>query len=224
MGSSPTFLDPVVIPLVRGECIRDVGCGWGRWGCLLRSNYFEFGLNKFPRVFGIDGDKHCIDACRALRVYEHLECALLPCDLPTKTYDTVLVSEVVEHLTTRDALRLLESCEEAARYRVIVTTPNFLCLRGGSDGPLGFNQLDQHLSMISQKELLARGYKLRGAGFSALHYFPARILAKTLKILGENDWRAIAALSYRFPKLAHTTVAFKEISRYPEDVPDHYHL
>jgi len=224
MGSSPSFLDPVVIPLIVGERILDVGCGWGRWGCLLRSNYFEFGLNKFPRVFGIDGDRNCIDACRALGVYEHLECALLPCDLPTKTYDTVLVSEVVEHLTTTDAIRLLIACEEAARYRVIVTTPNFLCLRDSSNGPLGFNQLDQHLCMISQHELASRGYILRGAGFSARNYLPARILAKAMKVFGERDWKAIASLSYRFPKLAHTTVAFKEISRYPEDVPDHYRL
>jgi hypothetical protein len=224
MGSSPAFLDPVVIPLVRGPSILDLGCGWGRWGCLLRSNYFEFGLEEFPQITGIDGNQSCIEACRDLGVYERLECAMLPCELPKKSFDTVLASEVLEHLPLRDALNVLDSCEEAARYRVIVTTPNFLCLRSGSDGPLGFNQLDQHLSMISQRELRARGYKLRGAGFSAQHYLPARILARALKFLGESDWKAIAALSYRFPKLAHTTVAYKDILKYPKDVPDHYRL
>jgi 2-polyprenyl-3-methyl-5-hydroxy-6-metoxy-1,4-benzoquinol methylase len=224
MGSSPSFLDPVVLPLVRGTTILDLGCGWGRWGGLLRTNYFEWGIESFPQVTGIDGDAACIEACRKLGVYQKLVCQLLPCDLPEKAYDTVIASEIVEHLTKDEVDTFLKSCEATAKYRVIITTPNFECLRGGSKGPLGFNQLDHHQCVVTQAELLQRGYTLVGAGFSARQYRPARALARLLKLLGFDEWKVISSLSYSFPKLAHTTVAFKEIAMYPKEIPNHYQL
>ena len=41
MGGSPANLDPVVIPLVEGPRILDVGCGFGKWGHLCLTNYWE---------------------------------------------------------------------------------------------------------------------------------------------------------------------------------------
>ena len=224
MGSSPSFLDPVVLPLIRGNSILDIGCGWGRWGCLLRSNYFEWGISEFPQVTGIDGDETCIEACQKLGVYSKLHCKMLPCQLPEKSFDTVLASEIIEHFRADQVDEFLESCEKSARFRVIITTPNFLCIRGGSDGPLGYNELDHHQCMISQKELIDRGYSIHGAGFSAKNYLPARMLAKALKILGWKEWSAISSLSIAFPKLANTTVAYKDLEAYPKPLPQHHRL
>ena len=54
MGPSPTALDSVVIPLLRGNLVLDAGCGVGRWGKLVRSNYWEAGLKSAPIVDGFD--------------------------------------------------------------------------------------------------------------------------------------------------------------------------
>jgi ubiquinone/menaquinone biosynthesis C-methylase UbiE len=39
VSSSPAFLDPVVLPLVKGTSVLDVACGLGRWGALPQSNF-----------------------------------------------------------------------------------------------------------------------------------------------------------------------------------------
>ena len=54
MSSSATFLDPIVIPLIVGDSVLDVGCGYGRWGGLIRSNFWEAGLTRPPVVDGFD--------------------------------------------------------------------------------------------------------------------------------------------------------------------------
>ncbi|MGK7876175.1 MAG: hypothetical protein AB4426_23625 [Xenococcaceae cyanobacterium] len=55
MGSSPTYLDPIIIARLVGETVLDVGCGHGRWGHLIQSNFWEAGLTKPPKVDGLDG-------------------------------------------------------------------------------------------------------------------------------------------------------------------------
>ncbi|NJK90802.1 MAG: class I SAM-dependent methyltransferase [Blastochloris sp.] len=224
MGSSPSFLDAAILPLIRGTRILDIGCGWGRWGCLLRTNYFEWGINNFPLVTGMDGDESCVNACKQLGVYDKVYCQMFPCVLKEKSFDTVLASEIIEHLTTDQVHLFLAECEKAARYRVIITTPNFQCIRGGSQGPLGYNELDHHQCFVSQTDLKKRGYTILGAGFSARSYLPARFLARFLKLLGFQDWKALSSLSIAFPKLAHTTIAFKDTENCPLPEVDHYRL
>ncbi len=58
MGSSPAFLDLVVIPLIQGPRILDVGCGLGKWGYLCMTNDWEtfaYQPDEIPIVVGIEG-------------------------------------------------------------------------------------------------------------------------------------------------------------------------
>jgi SAM-dependent methyltransferase len=212
MGSSPAFLDPVVLPLVRGSKILDVACGFGRWGCLLRSNYFEWGLKTFPEVTGVDGDMACCDYVRKLGVYSDVWQRVFPCELPEKAFDTVLASEIIEHLQTDQIEPFIASLQKAAKLRVIITTPNCECLRGGSETPLGFNELDAHHSYVSIKFFKQHGFTVHGAGFGNRTYLRTRIAAKMMGLLRLSP-QILQGLSYRWPEFSHTLVAYRDINR-----------
>ena len=210
MGSSPAVLDPVVLPLIRGSKILDVACGWGRWGALMRSNYFEWGLTDLPEVTGVDGDETCCAHARSLGVYSEVWHRILPCELPEKGFDTVLASEVIEHLRLDQIGPFLSSLQKAARKRVIVTTPNFKCLRGGSRTPLGFNPLDAHLSYVSIKYLQERGFSVHGAGFGNRTYLRTRVVARAFGLFGLSPCWLLNGFSYYWPKLAQSLVAYRD--------------
>ena len=164
MSSSPSYLDPLVLPLLKGETVLDVGCGVGRWGHLIRANYWEAGLARPPAVDGFDAFAPNVEACTRGGAYRTVWEQTLPGALEGQ-WDTVLASEVIEHLPQDAVDDVLTTLEGAARCRVILTTPNFPALRGGVEGTTGFNEWDAHLSYVSRAVFKARGYRVLGAGF-----------------------------------------------------------
>ena len=54
MSSSPSYLDPVVLHLLAGESVLDVGCGYARWCHLIQTSSWEAGLATPPAVDGFD--------------------------------------------------------------------------------------------------------------------------------------------------------------------------
>src|SRR5438552_1358311 len=96
MSSSASYLDPVVLPLIVGESVLDVACGYGRWCHLIQSNYWEAGLSQPPVVDGFDAFEPNVAHCRRSGCYRKLWQQTLPSALDG-TWDTVLACEVIEH-------------------------------------------------------------------------------------------------------------------------------
>ena len=211
MSSSPAFLDPVVLPLIRGEQILDVACGYGRWGCLLRTNYFDCGLTQPPVVDGLDAFGPNVEYVRKLGVYRKVWQAEIPCPIPRGVYTTILASEVLEHLAVTAVQKALDEFEEAATERVVVTTPNCECLRGGSDTFLGMNEFDHHLSYVSAIELRRRGYRVYGAGFGNPRTLSVKVVVRLLSLFGFRDFSGLYSLSKYWPSLGNLTVAVKDV-------------
>lgn len=185
MGSSSTKLDPVIIPLIHGESVLDVGCGYGRWGFLLFSNYWE-GLNaNRPVVDGVDAYQPSVDFCSKLPVYRKVWKHELPTQLKGK-WDVVLASEIIEHIPQKDVAKTLAVLENAARKRVIITTPSFPCPRGGGETHFGFNEYEAHKSYVSASYLRKRGYKVMSIGFGN----PQTIYARFVRWLVASRTRA----------------------------------
>ncbi len=212
MGGSPVFLDPVVIPLIQGPRILDVGCGFGKWGCLSTTNYWEThnpGTASRPLIVGCDGYLPNVEMARNSGSYarcEHLTFPPLPFD--DRSFDTVLLIEIVEHLEEENAMKLIEEAKRVALHRVIISTPNYPDFREAHKTITGLNALDGHLSYWSRRSLRQLGFELFGAGWKPGNRY-WRGLLRRLGILGWYDKRVrpcLSSLSLIFPFAADNIV------------------
>jgi hypothetical protein len=82
-------MDPVVLPLIKGDSVLDAGYGLGRWGALIETNFWEAKLSKPPVVDGFDGFRPNIEHCRKRGAYRRVWSQTMPSD-PDGARDTVL--------------------------------------------------------------------------------------------------------------------------------------
>ena len=185
----------------------DVGCGYGRWCHLIRSNYWEAEARpQPPAVDGFDAFQANVDFCRAANCYRRVWQQELPSPLEG-FWDTVLAVEVIEHVAAFE--EVVELLEEVAAKRIIFTTPNWPFFREGHGTMLGFNEFEAHLSYVPGEFFEHRGYELRGAGWGRP---TSRFVKATKRRLGEKA-QLFSGLPRVFPSLGETLVAFKDLSR-----------
>src|SRR5579862_8028217 len=147
VSSSPTYLDPVVVPLIVGETVLDVGCGYGRWCNLIQSNFWEANLPRPPEVDGFDAFEANVDYCRRHNSYRRVWQQSMPSPLQNQ-WDTVLACEVIEHIEQDAVEEAIGILENAAKRRIIVSTPNWPYFRSGGDTIVGYNDHEAHLSYV----------------------------------------------------------------------------
>jgi SAM-dependent methyltransferase len=169
MGSSPVVLDAAIIPLIRGPRVLDVGCGFGRWGMLIRTNYWETYLPDWENqveIVGCDGFLPNVEMARRSGHYQKVHHLVFP-PLPfaDNTFDTVLLADVIEHLQEEEGVKLLEEARRVASHRVILSTPNWNALRPGHATMTGWNHLEAHLSYWPRPYLRSFGFRLYGGGW-----------------------------------------------------------
>jgi ubiquinone/menaquinone biosynthesis C-methylase UbiE len=203
--SSPPTLDPIVLPLIEGYRMLDVGCGRGKWGYLLRTDYWctkhGQGDKEPDYLVGVDLFAPFLKKVKHHRVYDdtvHCHASYLP--FRDRSFDTVLASEIIEHLEHSEGILLLNEIERVAKRVVIVTTPNVLRKRDGLDTPEGFNPYERHITRWSIQSLKTKGYKIYGAGFLLF------VLSPLLNI-------ALSPLSLIIPLLSTHLVAVKNIRK-----------
>lgn len=209
MSSSPCFLDPIVIPLIRGRTLLDVGCGYGRWGCLVHTNYWETQGGQPMEVDGLDAFLPNVGLCQQKGVYRKVWHQRLPGPIVESggRWDTVLASEILEHLDEESIPEVLDELERVAIRRIICTTPNWPAHRGGSDTLVGYNEFEAHRTYIPRDYFIERGYRLIGAGFGN----PTHPLVGAVHGM-QGDWKsALEILPRLLPELAHTIVAYLDL-------------
>jgi hypothetical protein len=75
--------------------------------------------------------------------------------------DTIIASEVIEHLNKKDGLKFLSKIEIIVRKEIVLTTPNGFWHQDAIHGA----ESEIHRSAWSVKDFRKRGYKVRGLGF-----------------------------------------------------------
>jgi hypothetical protein len=132
--------------------LLDVGCGSSSPIEPFSSGLFSTGIDAFQpsinksRKAGIHNE------------YRRMDVLSIGKEFKAHSFDCVLASDLIEHLTKKDGVRLLNMMERIARERVIVFTPNgFL-----SQGEFDCNPWEGHKSGWTVAEMKERGYEVVG--------------------------------------------------------------
>jgi SAM-dependent methyltransferase len=160
MSSDPKLI-PYILPLIDGSAILDVGCGYGKWGYLLKTDYWytKSGRRKsaLKHFVGVDVYARYLKLVKHHRIYDDV----VLCDaryLPfmEKAFNTVLILEVVEHLPKHEGAKILREAEQIADNLVIVSTPAYFIRQKDRDR----NVFQKHLSKWTINDFAEVGYSI----------------------------------------------------------------
>ena len=158
-GTRPFFLHSFISYFtmdIAGKKVLDVGCGKGINGYLIRASRDTRG----SKLIGIDVNPEFLNFCKKHNTYDVLLNIRLP-KLPfkDKSIDFVLCTEVIEHLTKSQGIKLLNEIDRICRGRALITTPNVYF----ETIPNEFE--DSHRSSWGISDFRRAGFKVYGLGF-----------------------------------------------------------
>lgn len=138
--------------------VLDLGCGLGTIGKLLNAD-------KRHYFTGIDFFQPYLDLCKKNGYYNQtIKADLTKINLTKKSYDVILILQVLEHLTTAQAKALLKQADKAAKRCIIITLPNGDCYQEKYD----HNKLHVHQSTWTSEDLKTLGFRVYGQSFKPI--------------------------------------------------------
>lgn len=186
------------------ESLLDVGCG-SRSPAFLATRRMRYSV-------GIDGFESAIERSRAAGIHNrYIRCDLADLEkvVAPKSFDVVVCSDVIEHVTKDDGFRLMAAMERVAKKRVIIGTPNgFMPQDGSFEG----NCLQEHVSGWRIWDFEDRGYQLCGFG----GWKPMKGPYAKPKWWPGPFWHRVSMLTepllLRVPSLSFQLLAIKEVA------------
>jgi SAM-dependent methyltransferase len=195
------FLNFISIYLVQCPTVLDIGCG--------PSPYLTK-INKYDFVCGVDAFFKVCDNIRKNKIYDQVINAQVPfIPIKNKSFDAVVLFQVIEHLQKNEGYNLIQQVEEIANKVIVITTPNGFVDQETYDN----NPFQQHKSGWDIDDFRKLGYSVYGLeGLKILYkkgssklVFPCIFWAKIINLgLFERMIR-------NRPKLAFQLIAIKEL-------------
>ena len=140
-------------------------------------------------------------------------------DFEPRSFDAVIMIDVIEHMTEEDGLTALRLAEKWARKKVIINSPNGYIPQKSLDG----NPLQEHKSGWSYSRMKDLGFVSRGlAGPKWLrHEVEAETmgddLLTSIRFRPKIVWFIIATLLqplvYRFPRFAFSLMSIMDVRK-----------
>ena len=187
-----------LIPKDKKISVIDIGCGKGIWGyllCALRENMIY--------LCSVDITPTYLKFVKERNVYDDLilcDCTCLP--FRDRSFDLVLLSEVLEHLEKKQGYTMLKQLERIARQLIIVTVPQGLLKQEG----VGGIDAEKHRSAWYTSEFKKLGYKVTGIGCRLVKYHSAE---KHPHLWGAAHY-IFTPIAYLIPYVAGYLICFKE--------------
>ena len=192
------------------ETVLDLGCGPDSPLQHCKNINHSVGVEPFAPYLERSKDNHIHT--------EYLDKKIQDLEFPENSFDTVIMIEVLEHLTTEDGFKVLRNAERWARKKVVLTTPNGFVNQNEVDA----NPLQKHLSGWDYKEMTNLGYRCQGlAGLKFLRQEKDEAtmdddLTVSIRFKPKFFWFIIATLSqlitYYLPQQAFELFCVKEKS------------
>jgi len=110
----------------------------------------------------------------------------------TNSFDCVLASDLIEHLTKEDGLKLIDMMEKIAKNKIIIFTPNGFLSQGEYDN----NPWQIHKSGWTVKEMKEKGYEVIGID----GWKPLRGEYASLRFWPKHFWLIISDITQFFVK------------------------
>jgi len=185
------------------KTVLDLGCG--------PSSPLQFCKNIKSSI-GVEAFKPYLEESKKKKIHtEYIGKRIEEIDFPEKSFDAVIMIEVLEHLPEDAGYAILEKTEKWARKKVIVSTPNgFL-----PQDPYDENPFQKHLAGWNAAKMQALGFYCWGlSGVKSIrHPNPQEQvtahkynLTASIRLHPKFFWFVIATLSqfftYYFPKYA----------------------
>ena len=186
------------------KSILDVGCGKGRPMAFLNRQHAFFAV-------GIDVFRPYLLEAEALTAYDALvqgDVRRLP--FRPRSFDIVLLIEILEHLERADGLALIKVMEQIARRQVVISTP----VGEHEQHEFDSNPWQEHRHIWEPQELRALGYRVYGHGLRNLGGLSGvqSPLPRPLRPMVDFLWVAAGPLAHLRPEWAGNMVAVKRVS------------
>lgn len=193
--------------------VLDLGCGLDS-PIKYCNVYYSVGVEAFESYIKTSKDKKIHNAYILANISE--------LNFKPKSFDAVILIEVLEHLTKEEGIHLLEKVETWAKKKVVVTTPNGYL----PQGEMSNNPYQVHRSGWTVDEMKGRGYK--GYGMAGLKFFRTEnnsahmedeeAIFSTIRFRPRLFWMIVSeltqAVTYYFPKTAFGEFHIKKLIKY----------
>lgn len=138
------------------KSILDLACGAGKPMQLIKARM------KVEKAVGVDLFEPYIEQAKKEKIHdEYVMEDIRKVKFPKKSFDIVIASHVLEHLSREESWKVLENMERIAKKQVIIATPIGPHYHPAEDG----NVLQLHHSHFYPEDFVKKGYKIKKYGW-----------------------------------------------------------
>lgn len=196
------------------ESVLDLGCG--------PNSVIQFSKHIKYSV-GVDAFDPYLKQIKKRKLHtKYIKAKIQDIKFPKKSFDAVIMIEVLEHMSKRDGLRALINAEKWAKKKIIITTPNGYFRMGEVDD----NLYQKHISGWTAEELSRLGFRCSGVTGAKFMYSEENHVHSLNEGFGFSNMRFnpkplsfiinafLQLIVYYFPNYAFELFAIKKMNKH----------